>query len=35
VDRVVNTDSGEPAEWWWRSGRVGAPWKGERKSRRA
>ncbi|BAS80554.1 Os02g0709900, partial [Oryza sativa Japonica Group] len=30
VDRVVDAGSGEPAERWRRSRRVGAPWQGER-----
>jgi hypothetical protein len=31
MGRVVDASSGEPAEWWWPSGRVGAPREGERK----
>jgi len=35
MDRLVDADCGQPAERWWRSCCVGAPWKGERKDRRA
>jgi hypothetical protein len=35
MDRLVDANSGQPAERWWGSCCVGAPWKGQRKGRRA